>query len=291
MVDHPSLKSICYHPSLLPRHRGASAISWTMIEGDTKGGFSIFYPDDGLDTGNLLLTRECNISINDTVDTVYNNFMYPEGVKAMGEAVQMIAEGRAPSIKQTEVGATYDAYLNKPEVCRINLQQPAKRIHNFIRGLDSSPGAWAVLEGKETKMFNSRLWYGEVEPGREVEVAGAARPGLVTRDGLMLAGTDGKWLCVKLLSVDGKFVKAHEFGEEKEEEPELELSADESAWVDKVRKVWVGILKTSVDNDTDFFGAGAGSMDVVRLIEEVMLPFPGFTLCFVYRLKKCVEWP
>lgn len=269
VVNHPSLKSICYHPSLLPRHRGASAISWTMIEGDTKGGFSIFYPDDGLDTGNLLLTRECDISINDTVDTVYNNFMYPEGVKAMGEAVQMIAEGRAPSIKQTEVGATYDAYLNKPEVCRINLQQPAKRIHNFIRGLDSSPGAWAVLEGKETKMFNSRLWYGEVEPGREVEVEGAARPGLVTRDGLMLAGTDGKWLCVKLLSVAGKFVKAHEFGEEKEEEPELELNADESAWVEKVRMVWVGILKTSVDNDTDFFGAGAGSMDVVRLIEEV----------------------
>ena len=83
VVNHPSLKSICYHPSLLPRHRGASAISWTLIEGDTKviiaivvmvtkamimmmikirmtivkGGFSIFYPDDGLDTGDLLLTR------------------------------------------------------------------------------------------------------------------------------------------------------------------------------------------------------------------------------------------
>merc|ERR1712004_630422 len=57
VVNHPSLKSICYHPSLLPRHRGASAISWTLIEGDTQGGFSIFYPDDGLDTGDLLLTR------------------------------------------------------------------------------------------------------------------------------------------------------------------------------------------------------------------------------------------
>merc|ERR1719341_2855413 len=63
VVNHPSLKSICYHPSLLPRHRGASAITWTLIEGDTKGGFSIFYPDDGLDTGDLLLTRECNVSV------------------------------------------------------------------------------------------------------------------------------------------------------------------------------------------------------------------------------------
>ena len=151
-------RSICFHPSLLPRHRGASAISWTLIEGDTRGGFSIFYPDDGLDTGDLLLTRECNVSINDTVDSLYNNFMYPEGVKAMGEAVQMIAEETAVRIKQPQVGATYDAYLNKPEVCRVNLNQSAKQIHNFIRGLDSNPGAWAVLEGKETKLFNSRLW-------------------------------------------------------------------------------------------------------------------------------------
>ena len=269
MVNCPSHKSICYHPSLLPRHRGASAISWTLIEGDTTGGFSIFYPDDGLDTGNLLLTRECDVSINDTVDTVYNNFMYPEGVKAMGEAVQMIAEERAPSIKQPEVGATYDAFLNKPEVCRVDLQQPAKKIHNFIRGLDSSPGAWAMLEGKVTKLFNSRLWHGSMEEGREVELEKSVRPGLVTRDGLMLCGTDGRWLCVKLLAVEGKLVKAHEFGEEKEGEEALELTGEEQGWVDKVRAVWAGILKAAVEDDTDFFGAGAGSMDVVRLIEEV----------------------
>jgi len=269
VVTHPVFKSICYHPSILPRHRGASAISWTLIEGDTRGGFSIFYPDDGLDTGNLLLTRECDVSINDTVDTLYNNFMYPEGVKAMGEAVEMIAEGRAPSIKQTEVGATYDAFLNKPELCKVDLNQPAKKIHNFIRGLDSSPGAWAVLEGKQTKLFQSRLWHGPVDEGREVHMEGAPSSALVTRDGLMITGTDGKKLCVKLLSVEGKFVKAHEFGEEKEAEEELVLSPDEENWIEKIRGVWEGILKIAVDNDTDFFGAGAGSMDVVRLIEEV----------------------
>ena len=240
-----------------------------FLEGDTKGGFSIFYPDDGLDTGNLLLTRECNVSVNDTVDTIYNNFMYPEGVKAMGEAVQMIAEDRAPSIKQPEVGATYDAFLNKPELCKVDLNQPAKKIHNFIRGLDSSPGAWAVLDGKETKLFNSRLWYGDMDQGREVGLQGAAGPGVVTRDGLMIPGTDGKWLVVRLLSVEGKFVKAHEYGEEKEGDEEIELTQDEKNWVEKVRNVWSGILKSSVEDDTDFFQAGAGSMDVVRLIEEV----------------------
>ena len=89
-----------------------------MIEGDSKGGFSIFYPDDGLDTGPLLLQRECDIGPNETVDTIYKSFMYPEGIKAMAEAVDMIGKGEAPCIVQKEEGATYDAYLNKPELCR-----------------------------------------------------------------------------------------------------------------------------------------------------------------------------
>ncbi len=58
----------------------------------------------------------------------------------MAEAVNLVAQGKAPKIKQPEEGATYDAYLNKPELCRVNFDQSAMRVHNFIRGLDSSPG-------------------------------------------------------------------------------------------------------------------------------------------------------
>ena len=75
VINHPKHKSICYHPSILPRHRGASAINWTLIEGDRKGGFSIFWADDGLDTGPLLLQKECYIGENDTVDSIYNRYV------------------------------------------------------------------------------------------------------------------------------------------------------------------------------------------------------------------------
>ena len=68
-------------------------------------------------------------------------------------------------------------------------------------------GAWAVVDGKNTKLFNSRLWHGPVEAGVEVSLDGASRSGLVTRDGLMIPGTDGRWCVVRLLSVEGKFVK------------------------------------------------------------------------------------
>ena len=68
------------------------------MEGDEVGGFTIFYADDGLDTGPILLTREVKIAANETVDTLYNRFLYPEGIRGMAEAVEMIAEGRAPKI-------------------------------------------------------------------------------------------------------------------------------------------------------------------------------------------------
>lgn len=71
IIEQPSLKSIIYHPSLLPKHRGASSINWTLIQGDEKGGFTVFWANDGLDEGPILLQRECRIEPNDTVETLY----------------------------------------------------------------------------------------------------------------------------------------------------------------------------------------------------------------------------
>ncbi len=287
MVNHPKNKSIVYHPSLLPRHRGASAISWTLIEGDKKGGFSIFWADDGLDTGPILLQRECEVGENDTVDSLYNNFMYPVGIEAMAEAVNLVAEERAPVITQPEVGATYDPMMNKPEVTKLNLNQPAKKIHDFIRGLDSVPGAWTKLDGKETRLFKSKIWHGALPTGKEVQLEGAVKPGIVHDDGLLItgihfaisrvflihldifSGSDGKSINVKLLSVEGKFVQANEYGQATEQEVAIELTDEDKAMAEQLRNVWHEILKINITDETDFFETGAGSMDVVRLVEEV----------------------
>lgn len=58
----------------------------TLIHGDKKGGFSIFWADDGLDTGDLLLQKECEVLPDDTVSTLYNRFLFPEGIKGMVRA-------------------------------------------------------------------------------------------------------------------------------------------------------------------------------------------------------------
>ena len=106
----------------------------------------------------------------------------------MSEAVDMIAEERAPVTKQTEIGATYDPMCNKPAVTKLNLQQPARKIHDFIRGLDSVPGAWTLLDGKETKLFGSKLWHGVLPTGTNVNLEGAAKPGIVHENGLLVFG-------------------------------------------------------------------------------------------------------
>ena len=73
---------------------------------------------------------------------------------------------------------------------KIDFNQPAKKIHDWIRGLDSVPGAWTMLDGKETKMFGSKLWHGALPQGQEVVLEGAAKPGIVHEGGLLIFGKE-----------------------------------------------------------------------------------------------------
>ena len=132
----------------------------TLIQGDKTAGFSIFWADDGLDTGPILLQKSCKVELNDTVDSLYNNFLYPEGIKAMGDAVNLVAKGTAPMVPQPAEGATYDPLLNKKELQKIDWTKPAKELHNFIRGLDSTPGACTTLDAR--KCDSSDHLYGAI---------------------------------------------------------------------------------------------------------------------------------
>uniref|UniRef100_A0A8C1JA00 Aldehyde dehydrogenase 1 family, member L1 n=1 Tax=Cyprinus carpio TaxID=7962 RepID=A0A8C1JA00_CYPCA len=202
VIDHPAHGSIIYHPSLLPRHRGASAINWTLIHGDKKGGFTIFWADDGLDTGPILLQRECDVEPNDNVNSIYKRFLFPEGVKGM-----------------------------------IDWNQPAEAIHNWIRGNDRVPGAWAEIDGKNVSFYGSTLLENDHSSsnGQPLEIPGASRPGLVTKNGLVLFGNDGKMLLVKNLQFeDGKMIAASQYFKAALSST-VELSEDEKQFAEQMR--------------------------------------------------------
>jgi formyltetrahydrofolate dehydrogenase len=271
VIDCPRLGSIVYHPSILPKHRGASAINWTLMEGDHEAGFSVFWADDGLDTGPILLQKKCSVDINDTVDSLYNRFLFPEGIRAMVEAVNLIKEDHAPRVHQWEGGATYDQIWQKKDLAQINWDQPALVLHNFIRGNDKLPGAWTMIDGSKVSLYGSKFIDDRLEvKGHKVSIEGLSTPGIVTSEGLVVFGSDGKKVMVSQMQFeDGKMIQASKYGLE-EDAVVIELTEEEEELCSKIRKVWGGILSNdAIDKHTDFFKSGAGSMDVTRLVEEV----------------------
>ncbi|XP_077449987.1 mitochondrial 10-formyltetrahydrofolate dehydrogenase isoform X2 [Stigmatopora argus] len=270
VIDYPKHGSIIYHPSILPLHRGASAINWTLIHGDKKAGFTVFWADDGLDTGPILLQQECTVEPNDTVDTLYNRFLFPEGIKAMVKSVQLVADGKAPRIPQPEEGASYEG-IQKKANAKINLAQPSEALHNWIRGHDKIPGAWTIIDGKPVTLYGSSILQGSVPPGQPLDIEGASTQSMVTKNGLVLHGTDGKAVLVKNLQFeDGKMIAASKYFSTGETQT-VELTDSEKEIVKELRNIWKSILSNlpAIEDSTDFFKSGAASMDVVRLVEEV----------------------
>ena len=167
----PLLGSIQYHPSLLPLHRGSSAINWAIINGDAETGLTIFWPDRGIDTGPILLQKRTPLRFDDTVGSVYFDRLFPLGVDALAESVALVAAGNAPRIEQEHTRATYEPACDETHAA-IRWYEDSARLHALIRGCNPQPGAWATYEGERLRFFDSQLT-GQPEsgmPGRVLRV-------------------------------------------------------------------------------------------------------------------------
>src|SRR5204862_486720 len=103
LLQIPRLTTICFHPSLLPRYRGGSAIPWQLIRGETRTGVTVFWPDAGIDTGPILLHREVAVDPDVTAGSLYYRTLFPLGVETVLAAVALIRQGRAPRLSVREV--------------------------------------------------------------------------------------------------------------------------------------------------------------------------------------------
>ncbi|MCI0790617.1 MAG: methionyl-tRNA formyltransferase [Chloroflexi bacterium] len=154
MLEAPKHGTIQYHPSLLPKHRGPSSINWPIIQGDSKTGLSIFWPDKGLDTGPVLLQKETEIGPDDTLGSVYFDRLFPMGVEAMVESVQMVKDGAAPKIVQDDSQATYEGWCRADDAI-IDWSKPIGEVYNLVRGADPSPGAGTTFKGSKIQFFRA----------------------------------------------------------------------------------------------------------------------------------------
>ena len=175
MLSLPTQGTIQYHPSLLPRHRGPSSINWPLIWGETRTGLSIFWPDNGLDTGPILLQKDVDILDTDTLGSLYFDRLYPLGVTAMLEAVALVQADKAPKIAQDEAQATYEGWC-KAENVQIDWHKPLQEVWNLIRGADPQPGAWTTYDGANVQIYDAKKQPGTTagEPGAVTAVSEAS---------------------------------------------------------------------------------------------------------------------
>jgi methionyl-tRNA formyltransferase len=205
IVAAPPLGSLCFHPSLLPRFRGGSAIAWQLILGERESGVTVFRPDAGVDTGPIVVQKGgVPISATDTAASLYFDRLYPLGLEAITEAVKAVDEGRAVLRPQDESRATFQGLLDDT-VARIDWAQDAASIDRLIRGCDPQPGAHARHGEVSVRLFDARLLTGSVAQasGTILEREG---------DGLVIAAGGGRILLGRARLGDGKKVAAAQSG-------------------------------------------------------------------------------
>jgi methionyl-tRNA formyltransferase len=205
----PRHGTIQFHPSLLPLHRGASSMSWSIILGRVETGLSIFRPTDGLDEGPVLLQKTVRIEPDDTLGSLYFGKIFPLGVAALLETADRVVRGIAPALVQYEPDAGYEGIIREAE-SQIHWASHVAQTYNLIRGCNPAPGAWTTHEGRRLFLFDCRKitarTFGDVR-GRKPGQVTAATP-----QGLVIHGQGGFIEVHRLRWDGGKKVPAAEAG-------------------------------------------------------------------------------
>lgn len=144
VLDAPRLGCLNIHASLLPRWRGAAPIHRALMAGDTETGVMVMRMDEGLDTGPVALTTRLAIGENETTGQLHDR-LAAAGAALIVEAMAKLEAGALPLAPQPDTGVTYAAKIDKAEA-RIDWSLPAGEVHNRIRGLSPSPGAWCEMD-------------------------------------------------------------------------------------------------------------------------------------------------
>lgn len=191
----PPLGTFNAHASLLPKYRGAAPINWAVINGDTETGITTFFLKHEIDTGDIIQQVTIPIADTDNVEIVHDKLMELSG-KLVTETVDNIIAGTVKSIPQDQIKGVELTPAPKifRETCRIDWNQPVKKVYDFIRGLSPYPAAWTMLNGKSLKIFEATKEEGTMQPG-EIASDGKSYFKIGTADGI---------LNVKVLQLEGK---------------------------------------------------------------------------------------
>lgn len=194
ILNCPKYGCINVHASLLPKLRGGAPIHKAIINGYDKTGITIMYMDKGMDTGDMIAKEEVKIEDNDTAESLHDK-LSAISVPLLMKTLPSIINGTNKREKQNDADATY-AYNVSREEEHVSFNKSSKDVYNQIRGLNSWPGAYAVLDDKNIKLWSSSITNNKYDktPGTIINL---------DKNGLCVATKDGSVL-IKELQIPGK---------------------------------------------------------------------------------------
>jgi methionyl-tRNA formyltransferase len=200
LVKIPRHGTIQYHPSLLPKYRGPSAINWAIALGEEKTGLTIFRPSDGLDEGEIILQKEVPIGPNDTLGQVYFDHLFPLGVQALLEAADLVVAEKHQEITQDESQANYEGWF-EVNAAQIHWASHISQVYNLIRACNPAPGAWTKFGEQKVQICDAHkhvsATFGAVK-GKPGEVT------QITLDSFFVACHGGQIEVLKAKGASGK---------------------------------------------------------------------------------------
>jgi methionyl-tRNA formyltransferase len=161
----PALGTINLHASLLPDYRGAAPINWAIINGEKESGVSTFFLKHEIDTGDILLKANCQISPATTAGELHDQLM-KIGAKLTVDSLKKIEAGDTNGTPQGEGSLKIAPKIFKTH-CFIDWDQTGENIINLIRGMNPYPAAYTIIEGKQVKVFEANF---EPNPNNLLEV-------------------------------------------------------------------------------------------------------------------------
>lgn len=154
ILELPKLGCVNVHASLLPKYRGAAPIQWAIINGEKVTGITTIYMDEGLDTGDIIISESIGIDENDNAQDLHNKLAILGG-EILIRTLDLIEKGIAPRTKQ--IGEVSYAPMLKKEDGWIDWSKSAEQIRNLVRGLNPWPGAYTFLHNKLLKIWQVEI--------------------------------------------------------------------------------------------------------------------------------------
>ena len=218
--DMPRFGTFNVHAALLPQYRGAAPINWAVINGETETGVTTFFLDHDIDTGRIIMQKPFAIPDDADVEYVYDGLMHLGAEIAVETIDRLIAsDGNIDSMPQDEMITTDTVLHSAPKIfkdtCRIDFNQPAKKVYDFIRGLSPYPGAWTEIQKEGGKAQVLKV-FKTSKTGKAVAGSSAANAAAVENAASSVVGTlrvEGKslqiacadeWLQLDTIQISGK---------------------------------------------------------------------------------------